>query len=483
MTLRAAVDPVASQRPMGERYLISGGTVLSLDASVGDFPKADVLVDRGRIVEIAPSIEATAEVLDATGMIVMPGLVDSHRHHWSGMFRTGIPNADGMDYSRLAEGIAPFLREEDVYDVTLMSNLSAIDCGMTSILDYMHGSSTPDLTDAAVRAHLDSGIRSVFAFCPPRLAHFDPSLSSVEDRTPAGQAKILPTAHHPQYIRELRDKFFASADQLVTLRLGTPLLSRNYAFAREVGLPIISDAVYGGLTAIRPMDAASRLRDMAAAGELGPDVTLIHCTCLPDDVFKLLADNGVCIILCPTSDATLRGLGDSVSPIQQVMDFGLMDRTGLSVDIEVSLSPDIFSQMHAIFLIQRVLANRDWARGVGDVKRNITVKEILRLATLGGATAIGNGAKSGTLTPGKRADITIVRAEDLSTGPLNNAYGTIVVGANPGNVDTVIVDGRIAKWRGNVLGFDIPKLMARVKNSRDYLAERTGLWTPNAIVG
>ncbi len=473
-----------TQPPSGPRFLIKGGTVLTMDPAVGDFVRADVLVDEGKVVAVKPEIEASAEVVDAAGMIVVPGFVDAHRHHWSGMFKCGIPNADGAGYASLAEGIMPLLRDRDVYDTTLATNLSALDCGITCILDYMHGSRTPELTDAAVSAHIESGIRSVFAFSTPRPDHLNPAFL-----TPGTcgcgivpEPSTTAPAHHPFYLRELKDKFFASNDQLVTLRLGTPLLSSNYAYAREFGVGIISDAIYGGPTPIRPIDAAPRLREMAKAGELGPDVTLIHCTFLPDDIFQMFADHGVCVVLVPTSDASLRGLGDSVPPIQKAMDFGLLDRTGLSVDIEVSLSPDMFAQMRAILVLQRAFANKAWANGAAHAPRTITVQEVLRLATIGGAAAIGVERKCGTLTPGKGADIVCIRADDLTTCPLNNAFGTVVVGANVNNVDTVMVAGKIKKWGGQLVGVDQSSVIDRVRESRDYLAERTGLWTPDSII-
>ena len=138
-------------------------------------------------------------------------------------------------------------------------------------------------------------------------------------------------------------------------------------------------------------------------------------------------------------------------PIQKVMDFGLLERTGLSVDIEVSLSPDLFAQMRAVLTIQRVLANQGWARGAAKPARNITAREILGIATIGGATAIGTEKKCGSLRPGKEADIVLIRATDVTTGPLNNAFGTVAVGANVNNVDTVMIAGKVKKWRGQLM--------------------------------
>jgi cytosine/adenosine deaminase-related metal-dependent hydrolase len=142
----------------------------------------------------------------------------------------------------------------------------------------------------------------------------------------------------------------------------------------------------------------------------------------------------------------------------------------------------MFAQMRAILVLQRAFANKAWANGAAHAPRTITVQEVLRLATVGGATAIGLERKCGTLTPGKDADIVCIRADDLTTGPLNNAFGTVVVGANVNNVDTVMVAGKIKKWGGQLVGVDQSSVIDRVRESRDYLAERTGLWTPDSII-
>ena len=444
------------------RVLLKGGTIISMDPAVGDFITGDLLIEGSKIAAVGANLEATATVVDASDTIVIPGLVDAHRHTWSSVFRRAIADADGGCYSHFADSLIPALREEDVYIASMLCDVSSLYSGITCMLDHNHLSKTPAITDAAIKGHFDSGLRVAYSYAPPRAGLSNPE--------------------HPGDVYRIKDRFFASEDQLVTLRLGTRLVSKNYALARELGLGITSDGVFGIKTPLRPNSSAERLLEMAAAGELGPDVTLIHGTGFSGPVMQAMEDHGVCIVLAPTSDSSLRGLGDSVPPIQGVIDHNMLDRTGISVDIEVALSSDLFAQMRGIFTIQRVLANRRWAAGDKDAPEPMMVRDVLRMATIGGARANGLIDRIGTLTPGKEADIVMIRTDNINVGPLNNAVGTVVIGAGVDSVDAVFVGGRLRKWNGQLLGFNTPAIVEAAKASRDYLAAETGLWTMADII-
>ncbi len=449
-------------RPRG-RVIVKGGTVLTMDAAIGDFVCGDVLIEDGRIAAVGPGLQVdAAAVIDATGKIVMPGLVDSHRHLWSAAFRRAIADADGAVYSRLANGLIPHIRPQDVHAATMMCTLSALHSGITTLLDYAHVSKSPEIADAAVSAHRQSGLRSVFTPARPRTGSSQPPF-------PADLERLVKT-------------YFSSRDQLVTCRMGSPLEPQYYQMARKLGLGITTDGVFGIATPLRPMSSAQKVLDMASAGELGPDVSLIHGTGFTPEVLQALSDHGVGLVLAPTSDSTLRGLGNSVPPIQGAMDFGLLDRTGISVDIEVSLCSDLFAQMRAIFTIQRVLSNAYWATGAENPSRTLTVREVLGMATIGGARTCGLGSETGSLTPGKQADLVLVRTDGINDGPLNNAVAHVVIGADAQSVDTVMVGGRLRKWQGQLVGHDVAAVLRDVTRSRDHLAAASGLWTPDMIV-
>ena len=430
-----------------------------MDPILGDFATADVLVEGSRIAEIKSRIPSTGDVIDARGMVVIPGLVDAHRHSWQAVFRRAIANADFQAYSDFANALIPAIRPEDVYIAHLLSDLGALHAGITSLLDYSHVTKTAEIADAAVRGHLDSGLRAVYAYAAPRLAMPSP---------------------FPGDLQRIQRQFFSTADHVVTLRIGGALDAAMFRLARQAGVGIHCDGIYGMKTAFRP-DSTPTLVEMANAGVLGPDVTLIHGTGADDQLLRVLARHRVNLALAPTSDATLRGLADSVTPIQRVIDAGMIDRTGLSTDVETSLSGDLFTQMRAAFMVQRMMANKRWAEG-GTAPAAMSVRDVMRMATVGGATANGLIDKVGTLTPGKEADIVLLRANDISVGPLNNAAAAVVVAGSPDLVDTVVVGGQIRKRSGRLVRPDAAKVLADAERSRDFLARATGIWRPADVI-
>lgn len=180
----------------GGRTLLKGGCVLSLDASVGDWETADVLIEGSKIVAVQPNLKASAEVIDASNMVVMPGFVDTHRHIWEGQLRNILPNGLLSDYQRDITGAARAVyRPEDAYAGDLVSALGAINAGITTLLDWSHIGNSPEHTDAAIAGLRESGIRAVYAY---------------------GSGTAGPHNQFPQDIRRLRTKYFASADQLLT---------------------------------------------------------------------------------------------------------------------------------------------------------------------------------------------------------------------------------------------------------------------------
>ena len=456
------------------RRLIKGGVLLTGDARLGDFASGDILIEGERIAAVSPAITADAEVIDASSMIVIPGLVDAHKHYWLGAFRHAIPNGSGADYGLLANTVLAALRPEDAYLAALAGDLAAINAGVTTVLDYAHLSKSPEVVDGAIAGHQASGLRSVFAYSETR-----DDATVQYDATAAPRTRTVPP--FPSDLPRLIKTYFSSKDQLLTVRLADAR-GTTFDYARRMGVGITCDGVFGVTTPLRKHDWSPTLRDLAVKGKLGPDVTLIHCTGASPEIFALLAEHGVSITLAPTSDGSLRGLGDSITPIQQVLDHGLVERCGISTDIDVELSNDLLAQMRAVFLIQRVLASARWQSGDANAPSPMTVDQVLTMATRGGARAVGLADRIGTLAPGKQADITLIRYGDLGLGPLNNARGSVVIGASPANVDTVLIRGEIRKRDGKLVGVDQVAVMRRLVASRDFLASAAAVWRPADVV-
>jgi 5-methylthioadenosine/S-adenosylhomocysteine deaminase len=429
-----AVDPK-------RRILLKGGTIVSMDAKVGDLVKGDLLIEGSKIAAIGPSLDAAdAQVIDALNTIIVPGLVDCHRHSWEGQLRRINPNAPTLaDYSNATHlSFAKAYRPQDHYVGNYLTAMGCIDAGITCVIDNSHNSRSADHSDAAVEALIDSGIRAVHASGPPGAGEW---------------------AHQwPNDLERLQKKYFSSADQLVTLRMFSGPIRENWAVARKLGLRITTE--FQG-----PAQAA--LLDPLAKDKLvGPHNTFNHCGALPERTWQIFIDNGVNINVCPRSDAQY-ALGEGVCALQHAWDHGI--KPGFSVDNETSYSTDMFMEMRMALYIQRAVAHNRKFSGDKNPPKPLMVRDVLHCATMAGAHCAGLDDNIGSLTPGKEADLLMIRTDDVNLYPSNNAIGTVVQAAERSNIDTVIIGGRVRKYRRQVVGLDMVSLKAMVDESLNHL--------------
>ncbi|MBK3569439.1 amidohydrolase family protein [Streptomyces sp. MBT62] len=447
---RQSADPA-------RRILFTGATIVTMDPELGTL-QGDLLVEGDIVAAIGPDLSAEgAVVVDASGTILAPGFVDTHRHAWEAQLRRIMPDVDdlgGYVMTTLA-GYATVYRPEDMYIGTRLAALTALDSGITTMLDFSHNSRTREHSEAAIEALRDTGIRGVHASMGPHFGDWD--------------------RQWPADLTRLKDRYFSSDDQLLTLRLATlatdeiagPALAYGPELARtaaDLGIGVSVDAVFG--------EASSRaVLSWAEHGILGPDVTLIHATGLTAEAWKAMGESGTTVALAPTSDAQI-GLETAIPAVDEALAVGI--RPGLSIDVEVALASDLFTQMRALLAIQRMRAVNA-AYGTGGELSRITTRDVLDFATRQGARTNGLGEVTGSLTVGKKADLLMVRADDLNNMPLNDPIGTLVLGSDARNISAVFVDGQPRKWDGRVLDVDLPALRAEVNASRDYV-----LNTPSA---
>src|SRR5712675_453742 len=432
-----------SQRPRDprQRLLLRGGTIISMDAKVGDLAKGDVLLEGSKIAAIGPAISAPgAQTLDAANMILIPGLIDCHRHSWEGQLRRINPNAPTLaDYSNATHlSFATHYRPQDMYVGNMITALGCIDAGITCVIDNSHNARSAGHSDAAVEALLDSGIRAVHASGAPQAGDW---------------------AHQwPQDLTRLQKTYFAGPDQLVTLRIFAGVSRENWTLARALGLRITTE--FQG-----PM-AAELLDPLRRDKMVGPDNTFNHCGALPERTWQILRESGATVDVCPRSDAQY-ALGEGISAYQHALDHGI--KPGFSVDNETSYSSDMFAEMRIAFYMQRALAQNRKFGGQTDVPAPVNVREVLEAATVNGANCAGLSDKIGAIAPGKEADLVMIRADDINLYPSNNALGSVVQAADRSNVDTVIIGGRIRKLHGKIVDLDMNRLKRMVEESRSYL--------------
>ncbi|GGS66912.1 TRZ/ATZ family hydrolase [Planobispora rosea] len=442
------------------RTLITGGTVIDTEPEPRVLPGADVLVEDGVITAVGPGLagtagprrhpeppgpvepEASAEspangapdvrVLDATGMIVLPGFVDTHRHVWQSVLRSIAADMTLGGYLDLVLGrLTPAFRPEDVYAANLWGALEALDAGITTVHDWSHIQLTPEHTDAAIQGLRESGIRAVFAYAHPRS----------DD-----------AARREDEVRRIA-ALLGSSD-LVTPGLAAwgPVYGSaagagaDWRLARELGLRISLHATGTG--------AVERLH---AAGLLGPDVMVVHGNGFTDEAVKLLAAGG--------------GVASVTPAVEMQMGFGAPETgrfraagipTGLGIDTVTNVPGDMFAAMRAAFAADRL--------GGG----TLTVADVLRTATIEGAAVLGMDDRIGSLRPGKQADLVLLRTDRPGLAPVHDPVGAVVTAAGVGDVDTVLVTGRIVKYAGRLLHADPPGALTLASRSAAHVVAGAG---------
>ena len=503
--------PQDSGKP-GRRYVIRGGMVMSMDPAVGDFVQADVLVEGKTILAIAPHVPAgTADVIDASGRIVMPGFIDTHHHQFETALRSFLadgvlisdpnsgPSGNTTYYEYVLLKFAPVYRPQDVYINELFAGLSQLDDGVTTVHDVSQIHYSPDHSDAAVQALFDTGRRAAFGYFEGAGQGVIPS--------PAGYA-------YPQDAYRLHNKYFRSTDQLVTMimggevYIGEPTYTKAWSIGRDIGLQVAAHILSPfGIRPILDGLANGTAGNNTITGKpltIGPDNLFIHMTGMSDLGWKAVHDNGAQVSIAFPIEMNMRHGTPPIVRMQSLSTPQNPFEPSLSVDVECTLTADFFTQMRSAMNLQRMIVNEmtldspntspgsnlpnplDWGLPPSGntpywpplpsgVPAPLTTRDVLRYATMNGAKALRLDSKVGSLTPGKEADIIILDATRLNVAPLNQVPGAVVSLMDRTNVETVIVAGTVRKWKGQLLGVDLDGLRQKLKSSRDYIFSAAGI--------
>ncbi|MEO3997974.1 amidohydrolase family protein [Mesorhizobium sp. CAU 1732] len=428
-----------------------------MDPQVGDFASGDVLIEGSRIVAVEARIEADATVVDASGMIVLPGFCDPHIHCWQGALGRIIPNNTSSydeesgkpveaphptrSYQNVLHRVfAPACRPQDMYIGTLLTLMGAISGGITTVCDNSHNSRTPQHSDACVAALIDSGVRGIHAYGRPRAGNWD------------GQ--------FPADVARLKQEYFSSDDQLVGMRLymlgRDPLeeLASVVRMRQELGLWLSFESGFGGKDMGRLYDD----------GWFDGRETINHGHFISAEDRAIIAAHGSKVNVCPRIEAQFR-FGNV--PYQEWLDAGL--KPAISNDDPATYAINTFSEMQCLYAFHR---SRVLSARIGTDQgppKLATLRGMLEAATIRGAENCGLDHKVGSLTPGKQADIILIDVDKPHLTPMNNALCTAVQGASVGDVSIVMIAGRLVKWQGRLLGTDFNRIKVAAENSRDYL--------------
>jgi cytosine/adenosine deaminase-related metal-dependent hydrolase len=454
---------------VSERTLIKGGIVLTQDAQLGELPAADVLIEDDKIAAVGPNLPSdSARVIDAAGDIVIPGFIDTHRHTWETSIRTCAPDYALIAYfGNILDKFAPHYRPDDVYAANLWGSLECINAGITTLVDWSHIMNTPDHADAAIRGLEESKIRSVFAYGFGNTSLVDWWFG------PDYTGSVL-TSDGPD-ARRIRQQYFSSDDGRMTMALATrgpnfckpDVVRHDWELAKELDLDITVHVAMDRFGYTKMQVVA--LRDMDL---LYPDTTYVHGSHFTDEEWALVRDSGGNVSFAPQIEVQMgHGWAPAVTALQYDIPIGL------SSDVATTASADQFTQMHAIFGTERGRKHQEsWDADLDGLQASpglITSRQVLEWATLGGAKVAGIAHKTGSLTPGKKADVVILDGSAVNVAPIIDPVGAVVCAADISNVKTVLVDGEILKQDFR-LKADLAAPRTAVEGSRDYLLSKFG---------
>src|SRR6266550_1461314 len=295
---------------MADRLLLRGGAVVSMDPDVGKLPKGDILIEGDKIVQIAPNIQADAQVMDVTGDIVIPGFIDTHRHTWECAIRGSAPNATLDDYFvEVLDTFAPLYRPEDVYAANLAGALECLNAGITTLVDWSHINNSREHPDAAIRALQEVGIRAQYAYGSANTSLSDYWFES---------KLAIPSDD----VERVRSTYFPTDDGLLTMGLATrgtgfcqdEVVQHEWDTARRLGIPITVHVAMG-----RVAGRFSMVRRLSELNLLGPDTTYIHCCYLSDEEWRLVADSGGTVSIAAQVEVQM---GHGWPPVMKAIAYG-----------------------------------------------------------------------------------------------------------------------------------------------------------------
>ena len=443
------------------RTLIQNATVITMDKA-GVMPAADILITDSRITQIAPHIEAhDAEKIDATGCIVIPGLINAHMHTWQTALRGVAANWTLPEYfKKMHAGLATAFDPEDLHIATLVGALNQLNNGTTTLADWCHNNRTPAHNDAAVAGLLESGIRAAFFHGTPKPDPKPGETPFWEVPHPRAEVERLMKAHQCAELLSVHAAVLGPHYSTLEVAL------HDFRMARELG--VIASLHQGGGPARTP----DGWQVLEREGLLGPHVNIVHGHALDDEQLRRFCELGMSFSAAAESEMS-QGHGHPLT--------GRLRKLGrapsLGVDLESVMSGDMITQARIALGIQRSLDNVAHREAAGGIPATTTIPAIEALAwvTVEGARMLGKLDRIGTLAAGKQADLVLIRADELNMQPLHDPIAAVVFQASLANIDSVMVAGRWKKRGGRLLGVNLPPLIDGLKASGRKIVAALGL--------
>ncbi len=423
-------------------YLIKNGAVVTVDQA-GVLPRADVHVRDGRIEAVGPDLSvAGAETIDATDMIVMPGFIDTHYHMWSALGRNFVGDG-GFGYFPAKNATSTLYSADDFHASVMLGLVELANAGITTVHNWSHNTRTPAHADAELRAHREAMLRARYAY---------------------GHIDLMPRNQPVSFadVDRVKREYFASGtafEGLVHLGLNLrghsqsdpPTFLIDMAGALERKLPI---ALHAAQTPPNWVDT----EDFERRGWLGPNLLLCHFVPSRDIDAELMAKTKTPLSWATHSEFRLGRAGDPRVALLRFRKAGVT--VSLSFDASSIAPPNMFETMRFTWNM-----GIPWRGTPSEPLPEVGFREVIEMATLNGAKALGIADTTGSIAVGKRADIILIRGNDINIAPIADIETSVVQSATPANVDTVLIDGRIVKRGGKLVAYDVDKIVRDAKAS------------------
>ncbi len=457
---------------MTKRTLFRGATIIPMHEGVGDLPRGDLLVEDDLIVAIGPRLDVEdAEIIDATGTIMCPGFVDTHRHTWLTPLHGIRTDWNLLDYMTYIRGMYCISYDpEDAGLANRVGALEALDSGITTLVDHSHLQLSEEHTDALAEGLIGSGIRGIFAYGTYRNLRYRPG------QDPAALPALLEEVNaplnewHKRNAERVRAEYFT--DESARVRFG--IASREFETLLEPQsmldevrwsrtLEPLRISIHMGMSAREPLKV---VRELHEAGQIGPDLLFVHGNHLPDDELRMIIDGGASL----SSAIEIEMTYGAFPAVERFTALG--GQSSLGVDATIDLSADMFGQMRAllnVWRLERALKNQF------TMTRKVHQRQVLDIATAGGARSAGLGDITGSLAVGKKADLLLLRTDVLGLVPMGDPYAAVVNYGSPSIVDLVMVDGRIVKRDGKLIDVEWPAVRRELQRSEERIRERFAL--------
>jgi len=458
--------------------LFKDAQILSMDDSIGDFQCADLLIKNSKIESIGKSIQIdNAQVINAKEFVIIPGFVDTHRHTWQTQLhgiRTDWNHLDYMTYIRSMYCVC--YEPEDAGLGNYVGAIEALNSGITTLADHSHLQITEEHSDALASGIIKSGIRGIFLYGTYRNPSYKPGEKILSFKNLINEVTGPLNQWHRQNAFRIKEKYFSSTDSLIEFGIACSELSRGKSvelaieeieWARSLNPKRMSLHV-----ATNRNEPINIVKELSIRNLIKDDILFVHGNHLSNSELKSIVNSGSTI-------------SSNIEPEMSYGAFPVVNRLSqmggcpcLGIDVLIDFSSDMFGQMRALLNVWRLeiaLSNFD------KMVRKIHQKKVLEIATINGAKALGLDHKIGSLTPGKEADLVLIKTEGLGLTPMNNPYNAVVTYGHPSNVDSVMVAGKFAKRNGNLLNVHWPSIKNQLNLSRDNIIKKYHLIPETSI--